>query len=419
MSAILAAVGSLILGISLIQLANGYMGTLIGVRLGAANLEPVVTGLITSAYFAGYATGALLCRRLIERAGHIRAFAAFAALVAASILGHALYFHPALWALLRALTGFGCAGLFVATESWLNAKATTATRGSVFSIYMVATYATFAGSQFMLNLASPADFTLFALAAILLCLALAVVTSTRAEQPIHVPGSRLKAGELAAAAPVAVAGCFVAGLITGSFYALVPVFGQESGRSVLQISSYMALAIFGGLLLQVPVARLSDRFDRRLVAGLVALAFAGLTQVAALAAGTNWLFVFWLLLGGFMSVIYPVSVAHANDRMPAERAVAVSGRLILISGVGSTLGPLVGSSMMEAFGIRGLFDSMAVAAALFGIFALARVISVRSPSFKRRRPFLLIPTIFAHPLAHASATRSGTARKLEDIKSAE
>jgi MFS family permease len=155
------------------------------------------------------------------------------------------------------------------------------------------------------------------------------------------------------------------------------------------------------------------------VAGLVALAFAGLTQVAALAAGTNWLFVFWLLLGGFMSVIYPVSVAHANDRMPAERAVAVSGRLILISGVGSTLGPLVGSSMMEAFGIRGLFDSMAVAAALFGIFALARVISVRSPSFKRRRPFLLIPTIFAHPLAHASATRSGTARKLEDIKSAE
>jgi MFS family permease len=419
MAAILAAVGSLILGISLIQLANGYIGTLIGVRLGAAHLEPVVTGIVTSAYFAGYAAGALLCHRLIERAGHIRAFAAFAALVAASILGHALYFHPALWALLRALTGFGCAGLFVTTESWLNAKATTATRGRVFSIYMVATYATFAGSQFMLNLAAPTDFTLFALAAILLCVALAVVASTRAEQPIPVAGSRLKTSELAAVAPVAVAGCFVAGLVTGSFYALVPVYGQSSGRSMLQISSYMALAIFGGLLLQVPVARLSDRFDRRVVAGLVALAFAGLAEVIVLTARTHWFFALWLLLGGFMSVIYPVCVAHANDRMPAERAVSVSGRLILISGVGSTLGPLLGSSVMSALGIRGLFDYMGAAAALFALFALARALSVRSPAFKRRRPFLLIPAIFAHSLAHASATRSSSARRLEDIKSAE
>jgi MFS family permease len=419
MSAILAAVGSLILGISLIQLANGYIGTLISVRLGAAHLEPVITGIITSAYFAGYATGALLCHRLIERAGHIRAFAAFSALVAASILGHALYFHPALWALLRALTGFGCAGLFVTTESWLNAKATTATRGQVFAVYMVATYATFAASQFMLNLAAPTDFTLFALAAILLCIALALVASTHAEQPVHVPGTRLKAGELLAAAPVAVIGCFAAGLVTGSFYALVPVYGQESGRSLLQISSYMALAIFGGLLLQVPIARLSDRFDRRLVAGLVALAFAGLAEMIARAAGTHWFFALWLLLGGFMSVIYPVCVAHANDRMPAERAVSVSGRLILISGVGSTLGPLLGSSVMAVLGIRGLFDYMAAAATLFALFALARALSVRAPEVKRRRPFLLIPTIFADSLAHASATRSHSARKLEDVKGAQ
>src|SRR5947207_13340675 len=37
------------------------------------------------------------------------------------------------------------------------------------------------------------------------------------------------------------------------------------------------------------------------------------------------------LLGGFMSTLYPVCVAHANDRMPADRVVAMSGRLILWS----------------------------------------------------------------------------------------
>src|SRR6185312_1277153 len=365
MAGIAAAVGSLILGISLIQLANGYIGTLIGIRLSIAHIDPVVTGIVTAAYFAGYAAGAILCNRLIQRTGHIRAFAAFAALVAAAFLGHALYFDPILWTALRALVGFGCAGLFVATESWLNAKASAATRGTVFAIYMVATYATFAGGQFMLNLAAPTEFTLFALAAILFCLALALVATTRAEQPLPVAISQLKVGELSAAAPVAVLGCFAGGLITGSFYALVPVYAQSNGRSVLEISSYMAIAITGGLLMQVPIGRLSDAFDRRLVAGIVAFAFAGLALAIAPARATPWFPAVWLLLGGFMSVIYPVCVAHANDRMPAERAVSVSGRLILISGLGSALGPLLGAATMEAFGIRGLFQFMAAVAALF------------------------------------------------------
>src|SRR5215475_12708870 len=405
MGVILASVGSLILGISLIQLANGYIGTLVGIRLAAAEVEPVITGVVTSAFFVGYAVGAVLCNRLIYRAGHIRAFAAFAAVVAAAVLAQSLLFDAALWTFLRALTGFGCAGLFVATESWLNAKASATTRGTVFAIYMVATYATFGGSQFLLNLASPSDFTLFALAAILLCIALAVVTTTRSDQPVLVAGGRIKAGELLAAAPVAVAGCFTAGLITGSFYALVPVYGQSSGRSVFEISWYMALAIFGGLLLQVPVGRLSDRMDRRVVAGLVAVAFAGLAVVIGATTGTHWFFALWLLLGGFMSVIYPVSVAHANDSMPGERAIAVSGRLILISGVGSAVGPLLGASVMEAFGIRGLFGYLAAAAALFALFALVRGLSVRRRGEKRQRPFLLVQALFAHDLAHAAGER--------------
>jgi MFS family permease len=138
MAGILGAVGSLVSGISLIQLANGYVGTLIGIRLAAAHVDPVVIGIVTSAYFAGYAAGAVLCNRLINPAGHIRAFTACAGLVTAALLGHPLYFDPILWVVLRAFVGLGCAGPFVATESWLNASASTTTRGTVFAIYMPA-----------------------------------------------------------------------------------------------------------------------------------------------------------------------------------------------------------------------------------------------------------------------------------------
>jgi MFS family permease len=401
MNRIFAAQGSLILAISLVQLVNGYMGTLVGIRVASAGADPLQIGIVTSAFFFGYAIGSVSCKGLIQRNGHIRAFATFAALVAIGILGLALHFHPAPWTAFRLMMGFGCAGLFVTTESWLNAKSSPANRGTVFSVYMVATYLTFGGSQFALLLASPEGALLFQLGAMVLCIALILVATTRSEQPLMTPPVRLGAGEVFRAAPVAVVGCLVAGINSGAFFALMPVFGQAQGLSVLEIASYIALAIFGGMLLQVPAGKLSDRFDRRLVAGGCALAFAALALAITWARGTIAFEPMWLLLGGFMSVIYPVCVAHANDRMPAERAIAVSGRLILISGVGSALGPLLGSAVMAAFGVVGLFQFMAAIASLFAIMALTRGLVVAPPVFKRSRPFQLLQAIFTQNVAHA------------------
>ena len=401
MGGILIAEASLILGISLIQLVNGYIATLIGIRLAAAGTDALATGIVTSAYFFGYAIGSVLCNRLIQRVGHIRAFTTFAAVEAVSILGLSIHFDPLLWTLLRLVAGFACAGLFVATESWLNVKTHAAIRGKVFAIYMVATYVAFGASQFILLLAPPTSVLLFEVGAIILCTALALVATTHSEQPAILPIIRLKVGELARAAPVAVAGCFAGGLVSGAFFALMPVYGQSSGLSVLKIASYMALAIGGGFALQIPIGKLSDSFDRRLVAGFCSLAFAVIALAIVPAKGTYAFQALWLLLGGFMSVIYPVCVAHANDRMPAERAVAVSGRLILISGTGSALGPLLGSAVMSAYGVSGLFSFMAAVTGLFALFAFARGIFVGAPLFKRGRPFLLLPAIFAQDLAHA------------------
>ena len=140
MRQVLAAQGSLIIGISLVQLVNGYMGTLVGLRLASAGTAATQTGIVTSAFFLGYAIGSVLCKAIIQRSGHIRAFATFAATVAIGILGLSLYFDAVSWAIFRLMTGFGCAGLFVATESWLSVKSSSETRGQIFSIYMVATY---------------------------------------------------------------------------------------------------------------------------------------------------------------------------------------------------------------------------------------------------------------------------------------
>ena len=112
-----------------------------------------------------------------------------------------------------------------------------------------------------------------------------------------------------------------------------------------------------------------------------------------------------VLLGGFMSTLYPVCIAHAHDRMPADRVVAVSGRLILVSGLGSVLGPLIGASLMARFEIDGVFYFMAAAVLLLAVVAGVGTLTTPPPRH-RDMPFEIL-TPQAGPLAHDPLDSSG------------
>ena len=101
--------------------ANGFFGTFVSLRVAIEGFD--APGLVLSAYFAGFTLGAFRCGKIIERIGHIRAYAAFAGLIAAATAIMPLLVGSLAWVVLRAIVGFGCAGIFITTESWLSAKA--------------------------------------------------------------------------------------------------------------------------------------------------------------------------------------------------------------------------------------------------------------------------------------------------------
>jgi MFS family permease len=119
------------------------------------------------------------------------------------------------------------------------------------------------------------------------------------------------------------------------------------------------------------------------------------------------------LLGGFMSTLYPVCVAHAHDRMALDWVVAVSGRLILVSGLGSVLGPLIGTSVMARFGIDGVFYFMAAAALLLAFLAAARSLTT-APPLHLERPFDILAPV-AGPLALDSLGSSDESRSPDTV----
>jgi MFS family permease len=150
---------------------------------------------------------------------------------------------------------------------------------------------------------------------------------------------------------------------------------------------------------QVPIGRLSDSFDRRIVLAALGLGVAG-TSLALVLLPHSLPVVLpaAALLGGFMSTIYPICVALAHDQIPGDRIVALSSQLILVSGLGSVIGPLIGANLMGRFSIDGVFYFKATAALLLAVLAARRSLTTASPRH-RERPFeILAPQ--AASLAH-------------------
>jgi MFS family permease len=378
---VVAQIGTLMLATSSVQLAVGFFGTFISLRVPLENFRSTMSALVLAGYYAGYTIGAVYCSRIIERVGHIRAYAALASLAVVATAVMPLAINGPTWLLLRAVIGFGCAGLFITTEGWLIAKAAPTERGRVLSIYRVGMFIALAAGQILISQIEISATSAFNIVVAIFAMALGLVSLTRAEPPQITAATALPYGLLTQLAPVAVAGAAIGGLIVGAFYSLVPAWMQGRGNDRVTIGLVMLASVLGGLAFQIPVGRISDRFDRLVVLmglclGLVGASIALVCLPRTLPAILPTAFLF----GGFLSALYPVSVAHAHDRMHGEPIVAVSGRLILLFGLGSIAGPLLGTSFVVGFGIDGVLYMIATAALLLALFAAAGSLTSVPPS---------------------------------------
>ncbi len=386
---------ALLLGFGILMLGDGLQGTLLAVRADQEGFTATITGLIMSSFYAGFLFGSVLTPKIMVRVGHVRVFAALAALASASILIHAVFVSISVWIVLRLISGFCFAGLYVVAESWLNDSSTNETRGKVLSLYMLVTYIGVGIGQLLLNLADPGNYLLFILTSVLISIAVVPLLLSASALPRYEESVEIKFRELAAISPLGVVSIFIEGMVTATFFALGPVYGQRIGLDIEGISWFMAAAIAGTLVLQWPIGALSDRFDRRII--LTVLSF--LATVAAFScvyfAGSSLtLFVSVGIFGGLALPLYSVCVAYTNDHLKPSQMVAASGVLVLAGGMGAVVGPVAVASIMDFFGNDSFFWSMGIAYLLVGLFALYRM--TRRASLTSMKHSTLTPTAM-HP----------------------
>ena len=393
MGSVLRSVLVLFVAVFLMMMASGPLTTTISLRLQAAAVPAPLIGIVMSAYYAGLTLGALLVHRVIRQAGHIRTFAAFASVLSGTSLIYALHLNPLLWGGLRLVEGFCMAGVFVCIESWLNDRATAETRGNVMAIYMTSLYSGQALGQLLLNVEDRSGYLLFIIISIILSLSVVPVALTRMA-PAPLPEiAAMSFRRLYRASPLGIVGSVASGVILGSLFSLGPVFAQAVGLDISATALFMSTIILGGVLLQWPVGRLSDVFDRRLVivcvlAGIVLI---GVSMTLVAHEGGAALLVVALAFGGASFALYPLSVAQTHDFLARSDRVAGSGGLILAYSTGAILGPLAASSTMNFAGAASLFAFTTVVGVLALIFGLWRMTVRPSAASDVRAPYAGLP----------------------------
>jgi MFS family permease len=373
----LAPVAALLIGVSILLTGQGLQGTLLPVRASLESFSTISIGVMGALYFFGFTLGCLRGGELVRRVGHVRVFAAMTALASAVPLLHGLFVNAWSWGILRMVTGFCFAALFMVIESWLNETATNENRGTIFSAYTVITLTVMAAGQMMLLLQDPENLYLFAVASVLVSLAAVPVALSVAPSPGIPVSVNLDLPRLYRISPAGTLGCLATGFANGAFWGLAPVFTTDLSGDVSLAAWFMTTTVFGGAVAQWPLGYLSDRIGRRKiqtasalggfgVAVCILLFASGLGMVSIALLGAAW--------GAFAFPLYAISVAHANDHADPSEYVMVSGGLLLMYGAGAIAGPFVASAMMTAVGPLGLYLFTAGIHALLVIYTLQRIV---------------------------------------------
>lgn len=372
MTSLLRNVAALIAAVTILQLAGGLLGVRIPLAFAEEGHSSTALGLIAASYSAGFMMGAVIATMMLARVGHIRVYAACAAIFSVATL--ALHFSNDVWSwgIARMGAGVAVALMFAAIESWLAFSIGPRVRGEVMSVYMVLTKGALALGPFLAFNYAPFSAEPWMIAAALAAVSMVPICFTSTAQPDPPKAQPLALVEQFATAPAAVIGCFGAGLVNGGVLALAPLYAaQHYGPNAA--AEFYSAAFLGSLILQWPAGRISDRVDRRLViAALAALAAIGAFALAIWSGqldSFSAVLLFFLWGAGALS-FYGIAVAHMADRAEPGKLAQSAAGLLFVWAAGSVIGPIVMGPLVDLYDVAGMFwfagfAAVFVAAAMF------------------------------------------------------
>lgn len=376
--AFLIPVSALLISDAFLLIGHGLLLTLLPVAANTMGFSDTEVALTGSAYFLGFVSGCMGTPYILQRVGHIRSFAVLATLYSAIILIFPWIPEFFSWLLLRFFVGAAISGLYMIIESWLNERANADNRGTILSVYTMLNLLMMVVGQQLLNLGTVSTDQLFGLAAIFISIAIIPVSVTLALAPAPVSHLKVSLPQVWRHSHIGLIGAVATGFVTGAFWSLAPVYARDSGFDTAQLTLFVSATVMGGALFQLPLGRLSDLYDRRIIIMYVSIAGALTSMLIVVAPHYITEFGGWLatllafLWGGMVMTLYAISLAHANDDAAPADFVAIGSGMLITYGISSAIGAPLASIIMGVIGPQGLYVFAGLCLFVFAVIIALR-----------------------------------------------
>jgi len=349
----LAAVFSTSLGVGLIF---GFQPPLIALTLSRLGCSSFAIGAVTAAGLIAVMLCGPLYPRAIVRLG-LKASIIVGILVAAVILAlMPVWPGVRIWWLLRFLSGCALGLVWIASEIWMNTVSGDKSRGTVMGIYGTVFSLGIVAGPLLLEFTGTLGarpFVIGAACLVLTLLPLLLLRPVAGAAQVFTPLRRLS-GALKAA-PIVMLAAVVAGLVESADLTLLPLFGMKAGLDERAALSLVAVFMTGNVVLQVPIGLLADRYGRRFMLGICAVA-SGIGPLL-LTRALHAPLVLWPLLfvwGGTLYAFYSQGVAMLGESFALENLPSANTLFVMVYCLGGVIGPSAGGIAMDLWPGGGL-----------------------------------------------------------------
>ncbi|MFC4319912.1 MFS transporter [Litchfieldia salsa] len=337
--------------------SQGLLLPLIAVIFENSGVSSFLNGLNATALYIGILLASPFMEAPLRRFGYKPIIIAGGLLVFVALALFPLWKTFWFWFFLRLLIGIGDHALHFGTQTWITDFSPENKRGRNISLYGLFFGVGFAVGPLMTPLIQINEALPFILSSVLCLIGWLFLFALKNEHPEQQDiemssffdtlkrfSQAWKYGWVAFLPPLAYG--FLESSLNGSF----PVYALRIGIDVSSVSVLLASFAIGGIVFQLPLGILSDKFGRkRILSFILLLGFLSFTSASFLEESFFGLVLCLFIAGMFVGSTFSLGISYMADLMPKH--LLPTGNLMcgIFFSLGSLVGPSVGGLFIQFF----------------------------------------------------------------------
>lgn len=345
----------LVIIVSISGFSQGMLLPLISAIFERDGVSSALNGLNATGLYIGTLLVSPFMEAPLRKYGYKPVIILGGILVFSSLLMFPLWKHVVFWFILRLLIGIGDHALHFSTQTWITSTSPQHKLGRNIAIYGLSFSLGFAVGPLFAPLVSIHEGLPFIVSGLLCMSAWLLVFNLKNDFPEVMKGNPSETGSFIkrskstiVIAWIAFLGPFGYGFLESSLNAMYPVYALRNGMELTSVSMILAIFSIGGIVSQLPLGMLSDKFGRQKV---ISITYGGgaLSFWAASMMGNSVPYVMLtvFIAGLFIGSIFSLGISYMSDLTPKD--LLPTGNLLcgIFFSIGSLTGPFAGGLFLE------------------------------------------------------------------------